>query len=101
MESSIIGVLIILGSVLMLIAGLGIARLPDSLCRAHALSKAVTLGLSLILIALAVVLDSRLATTKIVLVVIFHVITIPLTGHIFALYVCREMPVKTDQSSGD
>ena len=38
------------GAVFIFIGSLGVARLPDVLCRAHALSKALTLGIALMLI---------------------------------------------------
>lgn len=78
--------LLVLGGGFILIAGIGIVRFPDVLARAHALSKALTLGLSLILIVLFTVTGTSAAGVKVFLVVTFQFLTIPIAAHVFALY---------------
>ena len=80
------GLAIIAGSLFILIAGIGIVKLPDTLCRAHALSKAGTLGIGLILMAFLVIIGTYGTAAKILIVICFNLITIPLSGHIFARY---------------
>ncbi len=74
------------GIIFILIGCIGVLRLPDPLCRAHALSKALTFGISLMLIGFWIYLGAVLAGLKIALAIIFLFITIPLSGHLFALY---------------
>lgn len=80
---------LLIGSGFILTAGVGILRLPDILCRSHALSKALNLGIALILIALFWVIGTFAAGIKVFLAVLFQLITIPIAGHIFALYAYR------------
>lgn len=78
--SIIVGVLVILGAGLVALAGLGILRLPDPLTRASAVSKAAALGLLLILIAAIIDDWSPRVVLVLVLVLIAHIITTPLSG---------------------
>jgi len=75
-----------IGLFFVFVGSLGVFRLPDALCRAHALSKAITLGISLMLIGLWVQIGTLMAAIKIILAILFLFMTIPLAGHIFALY---------------
>lgn len=96
MSVSISDLVLLVGSFFILTAGIGILRLPDTLCRAHALSKAVTLGLSLILLALLSVTSSWSVAIKVGLVIGFHFITMPLAAHIFARYAIRKQEANND-----
>ncbi|MCB1135685.1 MAG: monovalent cation/H(+) antiporter subunit G [Chlamydiia bacterium] len=82
--------MILLGAFFILTAGVGLVRLPGALCRAHALSKAATLGLSLLLLPLYGVIGTLAAGIKVSCVIVFHVMTLPLAGHIFASYASGE-----------
>lgn len=81
--------LLLTGSGFIFIAGLGILRFPTTLSQAHPLSKVVTLGINLILIATAYSLGGFLTSLKIACIILFHFITIPLAGHIFARYAAK------------
>lgn len=74
------GVLAIGGAALVALAGLGILRLPDPLTRASAVSKAAALGLLIIIVA--AIIDDWSPRTVIVLVLILiaHLVTVPLSG---------------------
>lgn len=82
-------ILLLSGSTLTLIAAIGILRLPDVLCRAHALTKAMTMGISLLLIALWVHLGHEVGL-KILIAIAFQLLTIPVSGHLFGLIVLRK-----------
>jgi multicomponent Na+:H+ antiporter subunit G len=82
---AVICVMLILGSVFMFFAALGIARFSDALCRAHALSKATTFGICLLLVALAISLDNDVSRLKVFLVLAFSLLTIPVASHLVAL----------------
>lgn len=45
-------ILLLIGTAFSLVAALGLLRLPDSFCRLHAITKADTLGLGLIVLGL-------------------------------------------------
>ena len=78
--------MLLVGSGFMLLASLGIQRFAGPLSRAHALSKASTLGICLLLGALWISLDDEIAGLKILLVIVFSILTIPLAGHLIALF---------------
>ncbi len=57
------GVSLLLGGAFALVAGIGIVRLPEVFTRLHASTKAGTLGVGLIVLALALVTeDARVAS---------------------------------------
>jgi multicomponent Na+:H+ antiporter subunit G len=74
-------VLAALGAFLVLVAGIGVVRLPDLLTRMHASSKAGTLGAVLILAAVAVRFETFASTTKVVLIIVFLFLTAPVAAH--------------------
>ncbi len=74
----------LLGALLLGLAAFGIARLPDVLCRAHALTKAATLGLACLLGAMAFALGTVEAGFKATLALALQFLTIPLSGHLIA-----------------
>ena len=78
----LIAILLILGGGFTAIAGLGLLRLPDVLIRMHASTKAGTLGVGLIVIAVAVDKGELLVTSKAVLIVLFLLLTAPVAAHL-------------------
>ncbi len=70
-----------IGALLILVAGLGIFRLPDLLTRMHASSKAGTLGAVCILLAVALRFSDFVITVKTVLIVLFLFLTAPVAAH--------------------
>lgn len=73
-----IGKLFVLaGTVLMLLAGVGVVRFGDPLARMHALAKASTLGLLLILVGVAVNLHTVNDVTSAVLAGVLHLLASP------------------------
>jgi len=77
--------LVLTGALLMLIAAVGVVRLPDVLCRSHAVAKALTLGIFLLLLGLWVRLGENQAAFKILLAIGFQLITIPVSSHLVGL----------------
>jgi multicomponent Na+:H+ antiporter subunit G len=71
----------ITGVVLMAIGSLGVLRMPDVYCRLHALSKATTLGVSCILIMLALEMSDSVVLAKVLLAIFFLVLTIPVSTY--------------------
>lgn len=71
-----------LGTAFLLLAAIGLVRLPDPLCRCHAIAKAMTLGISLLLAAVIMHLQAEDATLKLLLAMVFQFATIPVAGHL-------------------
>jgi multicomponent Na+:H+ antiporter subunit G len=69
--------LALLGAVLMLLAAIGVVRLQETLARLHALAKASTLGVLLLLGGAAVNLSDRNDITSVVLAAILHLLASP------------------------
>ena len=68
------------GAVLTLLAALGVVRFPDALARLHALTKASTVGLTLVAIGGALVLPTANDITSALLAAVLYLITLPIAG---------------------
>ncbi len=79
---SLIALTLLLGSSIILLSAMGILRLPDAICRGHALGKGMTLGLILVLVGLWVYLGLETAGIKLPLAVAFQFLTIPIASHL-------------------
>jgi multicomponent Na+:H+ antiporter subunit G len=79
-----VGVLAVLGVALMVIAGLGIVRMPDLPTRMHASSKAGTLGAALILVAVALGFADGAVAVRAILIIGFLFLTAPVASHVIA-----------------
>lgn len=78
------------GTIWIFIACIGLVRLPDLLCRSHAMGKAMTMGILLILLAVAIQLGLDRAGLKVVLAGIFQFLTIPVASHLLCLLAYRK-----------
>lgn len=82
-------VVMMLGSFLFLVAAMGIVRLPDVYCRSHALGKATTLGIMLLLVGYGLRVPDA-SWLKILLIVLFQMVTVPVAAHLFCLMAYRK-----------
>ncbi|MFO7951983.1 MAG: monovalent cation/H(+) antiporter subunit G [Bacillota bacterium] len=74
---------LIIGLFFLIVAAVGLLRLPDVYSRLHASSKCDTLGAGLVLLSLA--LQSELAVAiRLLLLIIFILITNPTAAHVIA-----------------
>ncbi len=81
----IAGLLFVLGGLFFLfVAAVGVWRLPDVYCRAHALGKAMTLGIILLLVGYGL-LVSEVPWWKVVLAILFQLVGIPVASHLLCL----------------
>ncbi|QBP40560.1 monovalent cation/H(+) antiporter subunit G [Paenisporosarcina antarctica] len=73
-----------LGVVFILVTAIGLIRLPDIYCRTHAASKSATLGVMFILLGvfLHFWLIEGIVNTRIILGIVFLLITGPVGGHV-------------------
>lgn len=84
MSEWLIAGLLLIGSAFMLLAAIGVLRMPDLYIRLQATSKAATLGVGGILLAVAIHADSLAISLRAGLGVAFFFITIPVSAHLLA-----------------
>ena len=82
MSAIIAATLLIVGSLFCLVAAVGMLRLPDTLIRMHAATKAGTLGTGCILAAEAVAVGELGTTLRAVAVIVFLLLTAPVAAHL-------------------
>lgn len=76
------GGLILGGAIFMLLAALGVLRLPDLLTRMHATTKAATLGATLIMLAVALHFAQVAVVARALGVILFIMMTAPVAAHV-------------------
>jgi multicomponent Na+:H+ antiporter subunit G len=84
MSEIITSALLVLGGFFMLLAGVGVARMPDMFMRMQAATKAATLGVGCMLLAVAVHFNDLGVTTRALLVTAFVFLTAPVAAHVIA-----------------
>lgn len=84
MSEQISAGLLLLGAAFMLLAGIGVLRLPDLFMRLQAGTKASTLGIACILLGAAVHFQDIAVTVRAVLVIGFFCMTAPVGAHMIA-----------------
>jgi len=72
------------GSLFVLLASIGLLRMPDLYTRMHPSSKAATLGTVLILIGIAVHFEDGAIAVRAVLISLFLFLTAPVASHMIA-----------------
>jgi len=78
------GVLLVVGAMFGLLSAIGILRLPDLYTRMHAASKAGTVGVGLIFVAIAVISFSAPVILRALAGIFFLVLTTPVSAHLLA-----------------
>jgi multicomponent Na+:H+ antiporter subunit G len=76
----IISVFVLLGSFLILIAGIGVVRMPDLYMRMHAATKAPSMGFMLTLIGLMIYSPTLVVLLKSIAIILFLYITMPVSA---------------------
>ena len=84
MRELISAVLMISGATFILLAGLGVLRLPDLYMRVSASTKASTLGVALSLLSLAVHFNALGVTSRALATIGFVIITAPVGAHLIS-----------------
>lgn len=72
------------GAFFMFVASVGVLRLSDFYSRIHAPTKAATLGLFFLLIAVVLTLQEAVVVTKALLAILFIAATAPVGAHILS-----------------
>lgn len=89
MMDAIGGVLLVVGAVFILLAGVGVVRFPDVYSRMHAAAKAPALGVLLIGVGTMLSIRSVQATVAVILVIALQLITGPVGTHMLGRAVYR------------
>ena len=84
MNDILTAVFIVTGCIFCLIAAVGMIRLPDTLIRMHAATKAGTLGTGLILVGVAIHFTVLGTVLKALLALLFLFLTAPVGAHLIA-----------------
>ncbi|MFW6205654.1 MAG: monovalent cation/H(+) antiporter subunit G [Gemmatimonadota bacterium] len=85
MIANTIGTLLVAGGLFfLLVAAIGFVRLPDVFCRLHVTGVIDTLGAPLVLLGTAVFIGAELVSLKLMLAILFLIVTSPLVGHLLA-----------------
>lgn len=74
--------LLLIGSLSMLLAAIGLLRFPDFYTRAHAGTKAASMGAGLILIGTILPIDDIDINIRVWLTILFIFLTVPVAGHL-------------------
>lgn len=74
----------VVGAAFMLLAGLGMLRLPDLFMRLQASTKASTLGVLCLLVGVTLHFQELGVTTRAVLIIAFFFLTAPVSAHVIA-----------------
>lgn len=83
--TEMLGAASVLGGLFFLfVAGVGVVRLPDVYCRSHALGKALTLGVILLLLGYGLLVD-EVAWWKVILAIGFQFVGTPVASHLLCL----------------
>lgn len=77
----LLSILLLTGSLLALLAAVGLHRFPDVFCRMHAATKPATLGVVLVVFAAGLTIDQQGAFLKMGLVAVLQLLTTPVGAH--------------------
>jgi len=82
MSEVIIGILATLGTLFVLLAAVGVIRMPDTYLRISVTTKAATLGIGLILAAAAIYFSDISITSRVLAIILFILLTAPVGAHL-------------------
>jgi multicomponent Na+:H+ antiporter subunit G len=82
MTEILVIILMAIGGALMLLAGVGILRMPDLFTRMHVATKSATLGVGCVLTAVALYYGDVGVLTRAFLVILFFFLTAPVGAHL-------------------
>lgn len=77
----LVGILMIVGAFFMFVAGLGLIRMPDLFLRMSCSTKAGTIGVGALLLALAIYFTDFAVATRAVATIAFILLTAPVSSH--------------------
>ncbi|GEA60731.1 monovalent cation/H(+) antiporter subunit G [Vibrio comitans] len=78
----LIGAFLCMGGLFVLVASLGVLRMPDLFTRMHAATKAGTVGLGLLLLAVAFAIPDITVISRVIGTMLFIFLTAPVAAHL-------------------
>lgn len=81
MTDALAALLLLLGAAIVLVAAIGVARLPDAFLRMHAATKAGVVGAGLVLLGAGFAFGSAEAWMRVALILVFLLVTTPVASH--------------------
>lgn len=83
------GVCAFLGALFILLAGIGIVRMPDTYLRMSVATKSTTLGVGFSMIAFGIYFGQELTTMRVIMIIFFVMVTAPVSAHLLgrAIYI--------------
>ncbi len=94
--SVLAGALLLAGSLIAVLAGVGLVRFPDVLTRLQAATKLQIPGLGLILLGAMFATSSAADVALLLLVAVFQTITVPVLGQVVGRAASRTGEVRSD-----
>jgi multicomponent Na+:H+ antiporter subunit G len=82
MNEIFVFIFITLGTVFVLLAAIGLLRMPDLFLRISVTTKAATLGVGLILVGMALHYFETSITTRAIAIIVFLLLTAPIGAHL-------------------
>lgn len=82
MSDIIIAILATSGTLFVLLAAVGVIRMPDTYLRISVTTKAATLGIGLILGAAAIYFNDLSITSRVLAIILFILLTAPVGAHL-------------------
>jgi multicomponent Na+:H+ antiporter subunit G len=82
MTDTVIAVISTFGALFVLLAGIGIVRMPDLYLRISVTTKAATLGIGLIMFAAGIYFNESSITTRVLAIIFFLFLTAPVGAHL-------------------
>lgn len=79
---TIVGVLAFFGAIFVLMAAIGIVRMPDTYLRISVTTKAATLGVGMLMIAAGIYFAEIAIVTKVLAIILFLLLTAPVSAHL-------------------
>ena len=91
MAESLSLILLLLGAIFMLLAAIGLARMPDVFMRMHSSTKSATLGVGFIMLGVALYFNNFAISARALAIVVFMFFTAPVAAHMIgrAAYLSR------------
>ncbi|GAL33591.1 Na(+) H(+) antiporter subunit G [Vibrio maritimus] len=80
--SVLVAILLVFGTLLILIASIGVVRMPDLYTRMHAATKAGTVGLAALLFAVALTIHDLTVLSRVIGTLVFILLTAPVAAHL-------------------
>jgi len=80
------------GMLVLLVAALGVVRLPDALSRQHAATKAGTVAVTIFALGASMIAGETAWTIRLAAIVVLLLTTLPLASHALSRAAAREAP---------